>query len=118
MSDDPHPDLFLFASYPNTPGFQATDTSKAAADKVKPKAAWVRARVIDALTRQGPLTTVQIAEAVGLPYETVQPRTSEARAQGVIEDSGLRGKSRDPSKTAIIWRIASAPVASKDDKTT
>lgn len=105
MTDDPHPDLFLFASYPNTPGYQATDTSKAAADQVKPKATWVRARVIDALARQGPLTTMQIAEAVGLPYEAVQPRTSEARAQGLIEDSGIRGISRDPQKKAIVWRI-------------
>lgn len=117
MTDDPHPDLFLFASYPNTPGYQAPDTSKAAADKVKPKAGWVRARVIDALTRQGPMTTVQIAAAIGLPYEAVQPRTSEARALGLIEDSGQRGKSRDPSKNAIVWRLASAPDADKDDKT-
>lgn len=113
MSD--HPDLF--ASYPNVPGYRATDTSRDAAEKTKPKAAWVRARVIDALTRQGPLTTQQIAEAVGLAYETVQPRTSEARAQGVIEDSGARGKSRDPAKSAIVWRIASAPVAKGGDKT-
>lgn len=117
MTDDPHPDLFLFASYPTTPGYQGADTSKAAADKVKPKAAWVRARVIDALTRQGPMTTVQIAAAIGLPYESVQPRTSESRALGLIEDSGLRGKSRDSSKSAIIWRITTAPDASKDDKT-
>lgn len=114
---EPHPDLFLFASYPTTPGYQPTDTSKDAAEKVKPKAAWVRARVIDALTRQGPMTTVQIAAAVGLPYETVQPRTSEARALGLIEDSGQRGKSRDPSKSAIVWRITSAPDAAKGDKT-
>jgi hypothetical protein len=101
-----HPDLF--AAYPTTPGYQAPDTSKAAAAAVKPKAAWVRARVIDALTRQGPMTTVQIAAAVGLAYETVQPRTSEARATGLIVDTGRRGPSRDPGKTAIIWRIATA----------
>lgn len=118
MTDDPHPDLFLFAAYPTTPGYQGADTSKAAAEKVKPKAAWVRARVIDALTRQGPMTTVQIAAAIGLPYESVQPRTSESRALGLIEDSGARGPSRDPTKNAVVWRIATAPDAAKSDKTT
>lgn len=108
-SSEAHPDLF--AAYPTTPGYQNTDTSKAAADKVKPKAAWVRARVIDALTRQGPMTTVQIAAALGLPYEAVQPRTSEGKALGTIEDSGARGPSRDPGKSAIVWRIATKPVA-------
>lgn len=118
MTEAPHPDLFLFASYPTTPGFQNTDTSQAAADKVKPKALWVRARVIDALTRQGPMTTVQIAEAVGLPYESVQPRTSECRAIGLIEDSGVRGPSRDPTKSSVVWRIMTATDAAKGDKTT
>lgn len=98
-----HPDLF--ASYPLVPGHAATDTSKAAAEAVKPKASWTRARVIDALTRQGPMTTVQIAKAIGMSYETVQPRTSEAKALNLIEDSGARGPSRDPHKAAIVWRI-------------
>jgi hypothetical protein len=99
-----HPDLF--ASYPSVPGYQRTDTSKAAAEKVKPKAAWVRARVIDALTRQGPMTTVQIARAIGLPYESVQPRLSESRALSLVIDTGKRGPSRDPAKNAIVWAIA------------
>lgn len=88
---------------------------KAVAEKVKPRAAWVRARVIDALTRQGPMTTVQIAAALGLPYEAVQPRTKEGKALGTIEDSGLRGPSRDPSKSAIVWRIATASVVSANE---
>lgn len=107
MTDQP--DLFV---YPDAPGYQRTDTSKAAAEKVRPKAAWVRARMIDALTRHGPMTTAQIAKTVGLPYETVQPRTSEARAKGEIEDSGARGPSRDPSKLSIVWRIATVSGAS------
>lgn len=104
MTNEPE-SLPLFASYPLVPGYQATDTSKDAAEKVKPKAAWVRARVIDALTRQGPMTTVQIAQAVGMAYETVQPRLSEARAMDQVIDTGRRGPSRDPSKTAIVWAI-------------
>lgn len=106
MTDEPQPDLF--GAYPDAPGWKRTDTSKAAAKAVKPKAAWVRARVIDALTRLGPMTTEQIRIAVGLPYETVQPRTSEARAQDLIHDSGARGPSRDPDKQSIVWAIGPA----------
>lgn len=98
--------LPLFAAYPTTPGYQDTDTSRDAAKAVKPKASWVRARVIDCLTRQGPMTTVQIAAAVGMAYETVQPRLSESRALGQVVDTGRRGPSRDPSKQAIVWAIA------------
>lgn len=110
MTDD-QPDLFR---YPDQPGWQKTDTSKAAAKAMKPKAAWVRARVIDALTRFGPMTTVQIAKAVGLNYETVQPRLSEARAKDEVFDSGDRGPSRDPGKTAIVWTVV-RPDTTKND---
>lgn len=103
--------LPLFNAYPLTPGYQVTDTSKSAAETVKPKAAWVRARVIDCLTRQGPMTTVQIAKAISMAYETVQPRLSESRALGQVIDTGQRGPSRDPSKTAIVWAVATGTVA-------
>lgn len=101
--------LPLFHAYPTTPGYQDTDTSRAAAEAVKPKAAWVRARVIDCLTRQGPMTTVQIAKAIGMAYETVQPRLSESRALDQVHDTGRRGPSRDPGKTAIVWAVGPAP---------
>ncbi len=92
----------LFGPYPVTPGYAPTDTSKAAAKAVRPKVSWVREKVLEALERPG--TAVQIARRLRLPYETIQPRTSELKAMGLIEDSGKRGPSRDPAKTAIIWR--------------
>jgi len=93
----------LFGTYPEAPGHADTDTSRAAADAVRPKVSWVRGKVLEALTER-PGTAVQIARRLRLPYETIQPRTSELKAMGLIEDSGKRGPSRDPAKTAIIWR--------------
>lgn len=93
--------------YPNAPGFRRTDTSRAAAEAVKPKSATVRLMVLEALKLR-PMTSVELARKLRLTFENTQPRTSELRAQGLIEDSGYRGPSRDPSKAAIVWRIVPA----------
>lgn len=93
--------------YPDAPGFRRSDTSRAAAEAVKPKAGTVRLMVLEAL-RLRPMTSVEIADRLRLPYSTCQPRTSELRAKGLIEDSGARGESRDKSKLAIVWRLVPA----------
>lgn len=97
--------LDLFGEvYPASPGFRHTDTSQAAAEAMKPKASVLRRMVLDAL-ESGPMTTLQIAHHIRQRYEGVQPRTSELKDMGLIEDSGQRGISRDPRKKAIIWRL-------------
>lgn len=96
-------DLFTEV-YPDAPGYRNTDTSFAAAEAVKPKASTVRLMVLEALKTR-PMTSIEIAGYIGMPFESTQPRTSELAAKGLIEDSGLRGKSRDPSKQAIVWRL-------------
>lgn len=98
-----HPDLFV-NTYPNHPGFRDTDTSRAAAEAVKPKASYVQARVIEAL-KVRPMTSFEIAAHLRFPYERTQPRLSELSAKGLVQDSGARGISRDPTKTAIVWRL-------------
>ncbi|MFY8143074.1 MAG: hypothetical protein ACOVMT_04225 [Caulobacter sp.] len=104
------PDLFATAAarYPNHPGFRNETTSLDAARAVKPRAGHVRDKVMAALEKVGPMTAVQLAAHLGLPYETVQPRTSELSRKGQIEDSGRRGPSRDPAKLAIVWRATTA----------
>lgn len=92
-------DLF----YPHAPGYAPVDTSIDAAKAIRPTVSWVRGKVLEAI-KDRPGTTVQIARRLRLPYETVQPRTSELKVLGEIEDSGKRGPSRDPAKKAIVWR--------------
>lgn len=98
-----HPDLFGEV-YPTSPGYRATDTSQAAAEAMKPKVSVLRQVVLDALSVR-PMTTLEIAHHIKQRYEATQPRTSELKDMGLIEDSGLRGISRDPRKRAIIWRL-------------
>lgn len=104
MQDDLFTDF-----YPHSPGFRRTDTSRAAAEAVKPKASFLQAKVLEALAIR-PMTTAQIARHLGYAFEAVQPRSSELRAKDLIEDSGARGPSRDKSKLAIVWRLVPAKV--------
>ena len=98
-----HPDLFA-GSYPDAPGYRNTDTSRAAADAIKPRLSKMQSDVLKVLAVR-PMTVMEIAQALRQRFETIQPRTSECAAKGLIEDSGERGISRDPRKAAIIWRL-------------
>lgn len=109
------PDLFATAAarYPEHPGYRATDTSLAAAQAVRPKAAWLREKVRAALEEIGPATVPQVAAYLRVAYESIQPRFSELKEKGYIIDSGRRGPSRDPSRQAIVWRVTTDADASK-----
>ncbi len=81
-----------------------TDTSKAAAEKIKPHASNLRAEALIAirLTRQDGITTSALAEWMGIDYASIQPRTSELRKADLIVDSGRRGKNAK-GNLEIIW---------------
>jgi len=90
--------------YPLHPGFQATDTSMAAADSMKPSKARLQQMVLDALADHGPATSHELAYITGQTYAGIQPRTAELRIEEKIVDSGLRRKT--PSgKNSIVWRL-------------
>lgn len=94
-------DLF---TYPTDPGWKKTDTSRDAAKDMAGKAGKLRAAVLDTLWRHGPLTTEEIAVWAGHGYASIQPRTSELRLAGRIEDSGER-RLNNSGKRAIVWRL-------------
>jgi len=96
---------FKRKSYPNTAGWRGTDTSREGAEAVSPTINERQRLVVEALRTWGPMTTVQVCERLGFLFHQLQPRFSECRALGLIEDTGLRGKSRDPKAKGIIWRL-------------
>lgn len=93
--------------YPDAPAYRNNDTSKAAAKAMKPSASTIRQSVLAviALKKTDGATSKELAEILSLPYETVQPRTSELKAQGKIKDSGQRRASRAEDKMAIVWVV-------------
>jgi DNA-binding Lrp family transcriptional regulator len=64
--------------------------------------------VRDEIANAGPhgATTNEIAERLGIDRGSVQPRTSELKLFGVIEDSGQRRFNRN-GKAAIVWVLSS-----------
>lgn len=50
-----------------------------------------------------PMTTLEIAETLGVPFESVQPRTSELRKAGRIIDTGVRSIASRSRKPSIVW---------------
>ena len=63
-----------------------TETSRAAARSIEPKAGTKRAQVLDSLrwTAQHPQCTEAIAERTGIKHDTVKPRVAELHEAGLI----------------------------------
>jgi hypothetical protein len=103
------PDLF---DYPNTPGFQNTDTSRDAAKDMVPFAPMLKDLVLSALRERAPMTSYELARYLRRPYHSIQPRTSELSRSGEIFDYGLRRTNPETRKKAIVW--AATPVSPKE----
>lgn len=96
--------LDIFSDYPRQPGYRDRDTSRSSAQSIAPVAELIRGRVYEALTY--PMTSWELADAVALPFETVQPRISELLTQGKIKFSGEYGISGRSNKRVKKWTFA------------
>jgi predicted ArsR family transcriptional regulator len=85
-------------------GYQKQDTSRDARPEAG-RAGSVRRRVYDLLVGcKRPLAPDQVARLLDLPRVTVQPRLTELKNSGLIEDSGERGLT-DYGKKCILWKV-------------
>ena len=94
----------LGAVFPNHPGHAATDRSIEAANAVVSVADTLRANVMRVLGEE-PLTVHAAAERLDLSVPSVQPRFSELKRMGKIEDSGKRRVNQVSGKKAIVWQV-------------
>jgi hypothetical protein len=92
-------DLFR---YPDTPGAQARDTSRAAAEHIAPAASLLRDRALGVLERSRGLTADQVAGMMGESILSIRPRITELSRLGKIRDSGERRKNAS-GRAAIVW---------------
>lgn len=92
--------------YPDTPGHRGVDTSAAAAEGLAPHLGRLQRLTLDAITDAGAhgLTANELAAALDVPREAIQPRTSELRRKGLIVDSGTR-RFNSNGKKAIVWTL-------------
>jgi predicted ArsR family transcriptional regulator len=89
MSDHTQPDLFDFGDrYPHQPGYRRTETSKAAAETVKPTVTVMQRRIIGSLREAGPATADEMAARLGRDILYIRPRFSELKRRGLIVQTG------------------------------
>jgi len=93
-------------------GWQRTDTSRAAAQRIEPPASSLRQTVLNLLAKHKEgLTSEELAAKASVSYASIQPRTSELRNRGKITDSGAR-KPNASGRASIVWTLG------KDSKQT
>lgn len=90
--------------YPNVPGANARDTSKQAAERVKPNVAALRQRLLAELQVRGSTgaTCDELEQALNLSHQTASARLREMNLKGAIVDSAKRRNTRS-GRAAIVW---------------
>lgn len=91
-------------TYPHEAGSkgQAETSSEAAALVDCGRLQRMTLRAIRAAQHDG-ITSEEAAHQLDLSRASVQPRTSELRAKGLILDSGKRRTNRSSGKRAVVW---------------
>lgn len=98
------PQALRQSSYPEVPGAAPiSETSKAAAVKVKSKAKRIRREVLDLLRRHGGHTVREAGSVLGYEQYEIQPRFSELHRDGKIVDSGEERISAKTDSPATVW---------------
>jgi hypothetical protein len=94
------------------PGYvRLSDTSRAAAESIKPDAAVIRRRVLQAIyAAPNGATCDEVEQWLDLTHQTASARCAELKAQGKVKDSGARRRTRSGRLAAVL--VASEEVAS------
>lgn len=105
------PDLFDFAARQEAepPCQRHSDTSRAAAEAIKPKAGTLRARVLANVVAKGGhgVTDEEGQAALGMNPNTYRPRRRELEQAGKVVDSGLR-RPTHAGRKAVVWMATSS----------
>ena len=89
--------------FPHTPGFKREGTSREAAEKMAPRAATLRHRILMVLA-SGPRTADETASLLNESVLAVRPRFTELQELGEIEDTGTR-RLNQSGRSAMVWRL-------------
>lgn len=76
--------------------------SIAAHDSLKPDKQRLRALVVGYVKSAGGATSDEVEEALGLAHQTVSARLTEAKALGLVVDSGERRKTRSGRQAKVL----------------
>lgn len=88
--------------YPEVPGAKTGGTSRAAAEKIRPRAVTLR-ELVYGLLKDASLTADEAAAKLNKSVLSVRPRLSELLAMGKIYDTG-RTRKNESGVAASVWR--------------
>lgn len=93
--------------FKSPPHVRGSATSKAAAERIAPKAGTKRAKVLECLKKVGTLglTDEQMQYWLKMPANTQRPRRVELVKAGLIKDSG-RTRPTLGGDQAVVWVVA------------
>jgi predicted HTH transcriptional regulator len=97
----------LFSAYPDTPGYKRSGTSQDAAEAIKDRAPSLQAQVLE-LLKDAALTADECATLLGKKEFSIRPRLSQAKAKGLIFDTGKTRKNTSGAD-AIVWKACPTP---------
>lgn len=97
---------YIEETYPYSPGYKDSDTSKLASEEIKEDAETLRMAVYSALKTQKPMTADEMSEYLNRDKLSIRPRFSELKEQGLIEDTGLRRKNISGKKAKVFRAIS------------
>ena len=90
--------------YPDAPGHKGVATSIEAADAIAPAQGFLQKKALQVAREAGAfgVTAEEAATHLALPREAIQPRFTELRRKGLIDDHGVKRPNRS-GKRAIAW---------------
>ncbi|MDD8013874.1 MAG: hypothetical protein PHX05_10375 [Acidobacteriota bacterium] len=88
------------------PAHNRQPTARAAAERIAPRTATLRQRVLDYLRGRGRrgATDREMQAALGMDGNTQRPRRQELQTRGLIRDSHQR-RTTDSGRLAIVWEV-------------
>lgn len=87
------------------PPHNRTDTSKAAAESVKPCVGRIRSMVFDEIQRRGDATCDEVEQALSMSHQTTSARIRELTQAGMIDVTPRRR----PTRTGRMARVYELP---------
>jgi len=95
-------DIFTGKVDPRVPYVAGSETSKRAADGIRPQVQHDRGRVLAYLQAFGPCTDQELQDALDLDPSTERPRRVELVTAGLVYDSG-RTRPTKSGRPAVLW---------------